>query len=356
MEQNTNYLEDESYVIKAQSGDQDALAFLMKKYHNLAHYIALKLCHCDADAEDIVQESFIEVERSICNLNEPKYFKAWLNKIIFSKSTKLFRHNKDLYMSEQDVNRAKRAKEHRRYLLPEKETKFQSDRDILLQFIDELPEILRTTICLMYFEQMSVKEISMALDIPDGTVKSRVSSAKQLLKKKIEAYEEKEQVKLDFHAISLEAAIASVLAHEFQLMHVPAVTMSSTSFLSKLIKGVPPTTLAMVTLGVVSTSSLAYAGYQAYRNAQKPSPEKQSLVAPLANVHKFPSVTFQGKTISNAKDAHTTIVRVAHCQEEIQQLDEETQAEIKKVYLVLKEHGGAYYELLYHRGYATIFE
>lgn len=357
MEQNTSYLEDECYVIKAQQGDQDALAFLMKKYHNLAHYIALKICHCDADAEDIVQESFIEVERSICNLNEPKYFKAWLNKIIFSKSTKLFRKNKDIVMSDQDAISLTQSKENRRYLLPKEESNFQNDRELLLHLIDGLPEKLRTTLYLMYFEELSVKEISIILDIPEGTVKSRVSSAKMQLREKIEAYENKERVKLDFHATSLEVLLASVFLEEFQLYSTAAVSISSTSFLTKLLKSVPPTTLTMITLGVISTSSLVYAGYQAYKDHHQTSAlEQQPIMKSVVNPHTFTPIIFQGETLSNAKEAHNAITSVAHCQEEIVQLDKETQEEIKQVYLVLKSNGGAYYELLYHRGYAEIFE
>lgn len=357
MEQESSYIEDEMYVIKAQQGDADALAFLMKKYHNLAHYIALKICHCDADAEDIVQESFIEIERSIGNLKEPRYFKAWLNKIIFSKSTKLFRSNKDVAMSEKIASSLKQAKESRRYLLPEKEHKFRSDRDVLMAFINELPEKLRITLYLMYFEQLSVKEITMILDIPEGTVKSRISSAKLQLKEKIEEYEQREQVKLDFHAISFDALLASVLIEEFQAYSAAAVSISSTSLFTKLLKGVPPTTLAMITFGVVSTSSLAYAGYQAYKNHQQPPiEENQPIVKSVSKTYSFTPITFQGQTLTTAKDAHTAITSVAHCEEEILQLDKETQEEIKQVYLALKSNGGAYYELLYHRGYAQLFE
>ena len=53
--------EDEYYVKEAQNGNQEALEYLFKKYHNLAFYIALKICHCDADAEDIVQETFLRL-------------------------------------------------------------------------------------------------------------------------------------------------------------------------------------------------------------------------------------------------------------------------------------------------------
>ena len=44
----------------------------------------------------------IEIEHSIAKINESKYFKAWLNKVILSKSTKLFRKNKDVNLSEDE--------------------------------------------------------------------------------------------------------------------------------------------------------------------------------------------------------------------------------------------------------------
>lgn len=347
--------EDESYVIKAQQGDQEAIEYLLKKYHNLAHYIALKLCHCDADAEDIVQESFIEIQKSIKNLQEPKYFKAWLNKIIFSKSTKLFRKNKDVNMSDQESLKMANKAEERRNFQPDKEMRYQGDKQILLNMINELPEKLKTTLYMMYFEQMSVKEISIALDIPDGTVKSRVSSAKKELQTKIKAYEEKEHTKLDFQESTLEAILIALFVKEYEMVMSGAASVIpanvKTSKVSRLIQ---PTTLAIIGVCTLCTVSAGYAIYQNVKDTESNTP----IVTSVKNnqYHTFEPLTFQGKTLQNAKEAHEALINTAHCHVEIAELDIETQNEIKKVYQALQKHGGVYYELLHNRGYADNFE
>lgn len=346
--------EDESYVIKAQQGDQEALVYLLKKYHNLAHYIALKLCHCDADAEDIVQESFIEIQKSIKNLREPKYFKAWLNKIIFSKSTQLFRKNKDVNMSDQESIKMANIIEDRRFHQPDKEMRYQGDKQILLNMIDELPEKLKITLYMMYFEQMSVKEISIALDIPDGTVKSRVSSAKKELQTKIKAYEEKEHIKLNFYQTTLEVMLLEVLASEYTKVigHVKISPFTNLK-VSKLIRVIHPTTFAMVAACTIC-SATAYIVYQNSKESDFQLPVVTSYVN--EDIHTFEPLSFQGVTLYNAKEAHEALIYTAHCHVEIDKLDEKTQNEIRKLYHALKKNGGVYYELLQNRGYNDNFE
>lgn len=347
--------EDESYVIKAQQGDQEALEYLLKKYHNLAHYIALKLCHCDADAEDIVQESFIEIQKSIKNLQEPKYFKAWLNKIIFSKSTKLFRKNKDVYMSDHESVKMANKVEERRTFQPDKEMRYQGDKQILLNMIDELPEKLRTTLYLMYFEQLSVKEIAMALDIPEGTVKSRISSAKKELQTRIITYEEKEHTKLDFQESTFEAMLIALFANEYEIvMGGVASVIPANVKTSKFSRLIQPTSLTIVGVCTICTVSAGYAIYQNVKDTEQSTP----MVTSVKNnqYHTFDSLTFQGETLNNAKEAHQALVKTAHCHVEIEELDTETQNEIKIVYQALKKNGGIYYELLHNRGYADNFE
>ncbi len=261
--------EDEYYVKEAQNGNQEALEYLFKKYHNLAFYIALKICHCDADAEDIVQESFIEIHRSIHKLKEPKFFKAWLNKVVFSKSTKLFRKNRDISLSDDDYLMMTQNQEERRYLLPMEEMNFNSDREVLLHFLDQL----RVSLYLMYFEQMSVKEISFVLEIPEGTVKSRISTAKTELKTMIRRYERDENVKLDFHAHSLEAALTVAFLHEFG--QVCPLGIAGTAFHSGYKSlSIHPAGLAALTVCILTGGIFAYGALTqsiTHRNRKKPS-------------------------------------------------------------------------------------
>lgn len=340
---------DEYYVKQAQNGDQDALEYLFKKYHNLAFYIALKICHCDADAEDIVQESFIEIHRSIHKLKEPKFFKAWLNKVVFSKSTKLFRQNKDITLSDQDYLMMSQSKEDRRYLLPMEEMKFKTDREVLLHFLDQLPDKLRVSLYLMYFEQMSVKEIAFILDIPEGTVKSRVSTAKSELKTMISSYEHDENIKLDFHAHSLEAALGAAFLSEFHRAFPQSISFHHAY------KSFPihPAVLALLTACAVGGGIFAY---DALSHPNSSTTHEETELITNQALHTFDPVMFQGETISTAREAYESLVTTAHCHIEIKELDEDVQNEMKNVYRSLKKTGGIYYEILAHRHYADMFE
>lgn len=347
MKKKDQHSEDEYYVLKAQSGDQEALEYLFKKYHHLAFYIALKICHCDADAEDIVQDSFIEIHRSIHQLKEPKYFKAWLNKIVFSKSTKLFRKNKDVYLADDDYTMMTQSQENRRYLLPAEDLNFKTDREVLLHFLDQLPDKLRVALYLMYFEQLSVKEIAYILEIPEGTVKSRVSTAKNELKSMIRSYEQKENVKLDFHAHSLTAALTAALLPEMSTVYPQKAVHSHHQSLS-----IPPTALAALTVCVITGGWFTY--HTLFPVNRSSTSEDQVVIQ--QNLHTFDPVSFQGKTISTAREAYEVLITTAHCQVEIQQLDADLRKDMQNVYRSLKKTGGTYYEILAHRHYADMFE
>lgn len=341
---------DEYYVKKAQSGDAYALEKLFEKYHNLAYYIALKICHCDADAEDIVQESFIEIERSIHKLNEPKYFKAWLNRIIFSKSTRLFRKNKDVNMRPYDDTALSQITEERRYLLPKQESKFQSDREVMLSFVDQLPDKLRVTLYLMYFEELSVKEIAMILQIPDGTVKSRISSAKTELRTMIRSYEDKEGVKLDFRAHALESVLAGVFLKEYAAV----MKANHVSWISKLVprrlQSIPPITYAAFVCSVVVLGATSYAIVNSF-----PFSDNVSTTS-VQQYTTFPIIEFQGRKLTNAKEAYEALINIAHCSIELEEIDDDLLKEMKKVYMAIKHNDGVYYELLLQKGYADNFE
>ncbi len=341
---------DEYYVKKAQSGDAYALEKLFEKYHNLAYYIALKICHCDADAEDIVQESFIEIERSIHKLNEPKYFKAWLNRIIFSKSTRLFRKNKDVNMRPYDDISLSQITEERRYLLPKQESKFQSDREVMLSFVDQLPDKLRVTLYLMYFEELSVKEIAMILQIPDGTVKSRISSAKTELRTMIRSYEDKEGVKLDFRAHALESVLAGVFLKEYAAV----MKANHVSWISKLVprklQSIPPITYAAFVCSVVVLGATSYAIVNSF-----PFSDNVSTTS-VQQYTTFPIIEFQGRKLTNAKEAYEALINIAHCSIELEEIDDDLLKEMKKVYMAIKHNDGVYYELLLQKGYADNFE
>lgn len=352
MKENKNLMNEKEIVCKAQQGDVEALNVLLKHYQKLAHYIALKICHCDADAEDIVQESFIEVQRSIKGLNEPAYFKAWLNRIIFSKATKLFRKNKDVVLPGDDLLFQRESQEQRRYMLPDKKLKFDSDLDVLRYYIGKLPEKFRMIIYLKYFEQLSINEIAIACDIPEGTVKSRLNYARKELKGTLSTYEQENDTKLDFSLRGLETVLLSVFAKE-SAQYLPFVVAPKGFSFSLKGHVIEPSMMLMASIATVTTVGVTAVALPYLEKAF--SNDTDTIVNPLQDVstnHKsFPSIIFQGKTITSEKEAYQALTTFAHCHVELEKFSTQEQDEAKEVYTAMEKNGGAYYELLKNRGY-----
>lgn len=182
--------------------DDEAFAKLYRKYHNLVYFVAYKMCQNESDAQDILQETFIEIRRSLKNLRNPQFFRLWLYRVIDSKCKKLYRQNKysltDIEQDHIQNSFLERKQQH----LPADTARFQNDQELLLHMVEELPYDQKFAIILYYFEQMTTLEISEVLDVPEGTIKSRLSVARTSLRKKVTAYENREHIKLDFHDLS----------------------------------------------------------------------------------------------------------------------------------------------------------
>jgi RNA polymerase sigma-70 factor (ECF subfamily) len=147
-----------------------------------AHYAALyryayRLTGSAADAEDITQEAFCKVQLNLAQLRDPERAKSWLFSIL-----------RNVYL-----HRA-RAARHLRCVsldgigelpepLPEPLPPVEPER--LQQALDELPEVFRTPIILYYFEDFTYRDIAEQMDLPIGTVMSRLARAKAHLRARL---------------------------------------------------------------------------------------------------------------------------------------------------------------------------
>jgi RNA polymerase sigma-70 factor (ECF subfamily) len=151
-----------------------------------AHYAALyryayRLSGSAADAEDLTQETFCKAQRNLAQLRDSQRAKPWLFSIL-----------RNAYL-----HRA-RAARHQRCIpldlagdvaepLPEPLPPVDPER--LQQALDELPEVFRTPIILYYFEDFSYRDIAEQMDLPLGTVMSRLARAKAHLRSRLLAPE-----------------------------------------------------------------------------------------------------------------------------------------------------------------------
>ena len=139
------------------------------------------------DAEDLVQETFYIGFKKFDQLRDPSKLKSWLFMILrnnYLKNLRQYKPGKQAayddgieYISalETSVEQIDAAAAY--------EQKIESDQ--LQQLLGELPEKYQSPIILFYTSEMTYQEISEALDLPIGTVMSRLSRGKQMLKKKI---------------------------------------------------------------------------------------------------------------------------------------------------------------------------
>ena len=166
------------WVLQAQSGSHEALNELFKSVQDPLFRYIVSLVHDQHLAEDILQEVFIRIYRKLRWLQEPGAFRAWAYQIA---SRETFRHLKrerrwsDQVRDEETLT-ALPADEH--------DSEFPQELiQTLPQLVGSLSPASRAVVVLFYLHEMSLVETAAVLDIPVGTVKSRLAYGLQSLRR-----------------------------------------------------------------------------------------------------------------------------------------------------------------------------
>ncbi len=311
---------DAALVRAMQQGEEGAFNELYERYHKLVYFIAYQMTKCEADAEEIKQEVFIRVVRYIADIKDVKQFKFWLVTITQNECKRLFRSHKDKGMSDTELDLLNAQRESRRDYLPEQQAHYRSDLDVLKDCILHLNEEQRTVVTLKYFAQLSIEEIADLLQVPNGTVKSRLAYAKKLLRIDVEHYCRQYDITLSFHMDALGTACAMIMAKEgiTAVMKPPRFSLSFNG-----------TTLAELALGtaVVVFSGCGVLSYYQARGLHQ-------------------DINAQEQKPFDAKEAYTILKQWAHCEIELNEKSEAEKAAMRPLYRELKEQGDLYFILL----------
>lgn len=161
---------DELLVLRAQDSDTKALELLVKRWqHNFLKY-AVRIVRDYSLGQDIVQDSWVAIIKNLKNLNNPAHFRPWAYRIIHHKAMDEFRKQK-----------RENRKEEKNHLENKEDDRIET---ILLQLNAMDPED-KNILTLFYLEEMLIAEIAFILDIPPGTVKSRLFHCRKKLKKRL---------------------------------------------------------------------------------------------------------------------------------------------------------------------------
>jgi len=158
---------DEDLMTAVARGDEAALAALIDRYAARVHAYLLRHSGNREDADDLLQETWVRIARSAKSFDSARRFRSW----IFGIATNLAR---DLFRRRTTKERALRTLAMSPPVAPATDS---ADRGELLARIAKLPQNLRAVLLLRYFEGMNEAEMADVLEIPRGTVKSRLNAA-----------------------------------------------------------------------------------------------------------------------------------------------------------------------------------
>lgn len=161
--------------------DSQAFDQLMGHYYPKVLRMAYLISGSHADSEDIVQETFVLCWMNRKKIKEPEYFGNWIYKTLTREAWRFCRKSR----REQPVEEVYGKEEPGTASVLE-EVMMRSHEEELYKAIKKLPVKQRTAVVLYYFNQMSAKEIAGIMGCLEGTVKSRLHTARSNLKQELE--------------------------------------------------------------------------------------------------------------------------------------------------------------------------
>ena len=178
-------------VPRAVQGDTAAWEELYNATCREAYFVALKVCGNSQDAEDLTQEAYLAALGRLSQLKEAEKFPSWLYMIVANKCRDYLKKKKPALFTElqKDDAPAPDWADDREENLPEVRLEHQETVRLVAEIIDGLPEDQKLCLLLYYRDELSVSQIAQALQVSEGTVKSRLNYGRQKVRSKVEALE-----------------------------------------------------------------------------------------------------------------------------------------------------------------------
>ena len=181
---------DEKLILRFQEGDINAYNELVKRYKDRLLNFVLRYFNNVEQAEDVVQDTLIKLYTHASYYKNVAKFSTWIFTIAKNNSLTELRKNKrkktDSLWTEDgqiiDINSKEESLD----------SKVQNEIaiDQLNKFLDEIPENFRMAVVLRDFQELSYEEISKILEIPIGTIKSRINRGRIQLAEKMKHFKE----------------------------------------------------------------------------------------------------------------------------------------------------------------------
>ena len=168
-------------VVSAQQGDRNAFSELVRLHTRGVFNVVYRMCGDSLIAEDAAQETFLRAWQNLSSYRPQMPLRNWLYRIAFNAGMDMLRKEKRILPT--DIEDLPLADERPG---PESQASQRERAALVQKAVLSLPDASRAVLVLKEYEGMSYHEIADALDIPIGTVMSRLNYARKLLKEKLE--------------------------------------------------------------------------------------------------------------------------------------------------------------------------
>jgi len=180
---------DADIVRRCLAGEEAGYADLLERHQGRVYAFLLRLAGNAHDAEDLAQVVFLKAFRSLASFDPARPFHSWLFAIAHHAALDFLRARKanlSLDHDEDPIDPADGVDG------PERLAEVSLDGALVERLIAALPPLYREALLLRHVEGLSVEDVAQALGLPEGTVKIRLFRARELMRRKWEAFEKDE--------------------------------------------------------------------------------------------------------------------------------------------------------------------
>ena len=157
----------ERLISQARKGDPDAFTALMESQMQNMYKAARSVLCNDEDIADAISDTILVCWEKFSQLKEDRYFRTWMTRILLNKCTDILRKRKQMVWMDEIPE------------TPDVDAGFENSE--WKEALNSLSESFRLVVMLYYIEGFKTSEISQILDIPEGTVRSRLARGREQL-------------------------------------------------------------------------------------------------------------------------------------------------------------------------------
>jgi len=172
-------------IEKILAGDKTAFQTLVEEHHRLVSHVVFRMISNREDREDTCQEVFLKIYQNLSNFRSESKLSTWIAKIAYNTCLNHLEKRKLLLLDDLSSEEQSQVSSLENVHRPDQLTDEKEISSLLQAEIDKMPVHFRAILTLYHLDGMSYNEMGEILSSPEGTVKSYLFRARRLLKERL---------------------------------------------------------------------------------------------------------------------------------------------------------------------------